>query len=68
MAREDLEKVTLRLTTGAKEKINAFFPTVGYNIVIRKLTDNFIKKIEERTSQSQEPVDLDVDLDVEGLE
>ena len=67
MAREDLEKVTLRLTRGAKEKINGFFPTVGYNIVIRKITDNFIKKIEERASQNLEPVDITVDLTVEDL-
>lgn len=44
------------------------FPTVGYNKVVRSLVDNFIKKIQEKASQSVEPVEIEATLDMKDIE
>lgn len=66
MAKEDLEKVTIRLTTGAKEKLNTLYPSLGYNKVIRRLVDNFTRGVEEKVSQQvgSNASDITVDEDV----
>jgi len=51
MARKDLEKVTIRLTQGARDELQTLFPDVGYNVVVRSLVDNFLKGVKERISQ-----------------
>lgn len=58
MAKDDFEKVTIRLTRGAPDKLALYYPTVGYNKVIRTLVDNFIKGIEEKSSRTINPVDI----------
>lgn len=67
MANDDLEKVTIRLTRGAKEELQAMFPNVGYNIVIRKLTDNFIKGVKEKASRNIKGSDITVEINEEEL-
>ncbi len=64
MAKEDLEKVTIRLTQGAAQRLNDLFPSVGYNRVIRTMVDNFLKGVEEKSQRSttRNPLPLDIDV------
>lgn len=49
---QDLEKVTVRLNRGDKNKIETFFPEVGYNRIVRALVSDFIKKVEEKAQRT----------------
>jgi hypothetical protein len=44
----NLEMVTLRLTKGAKEKLAAFYSTVGYNLAIRLIIDKHVEWLEQQ--------------------
>lgn len=62
---QDLEKVTIRLFLGDKEKLEHLFP-VGYNKVIRHMVRNLIKGIEERTQQKTSP-DFNPTLNISSI-
>ena len=71
MARQDLEKVTIRLYTGDKEKINALFPTIGHNKMIRKLIRRTLKHIEEKINREEGMrmnKSLDINIDIKELD
>lgn len=63
---QDLEKVTIRLFRGDKEKLEHFFP-VGYNKVIRYMIRNLLKGIEERTQQSALPTEFNPAIDINSV-
>ena len=63
MAKQDFEKVTIRLTRGAKDRINELYPNIGYNKVIRTLVDNFVKQIEEKINQDSTCDDVNIDME-----
>lgn len=63
MAKADFEKVTIRLTRGAKERINELYPNIGYNKVIRTIVDNFVKKIEERINQNNTCDQMEIEME-----
>lgn len=63
MAKGDLEKVTIRLHAGDKDKLNDYYPHVGYNVVIRELVRNFIRKIEEKTSRQSEEHNININME-----
>lgn len=52
MARKKMHKVTLRLEAGDADIIMRFYPTLGYQTVIRKLVHQFARRLEERGSQA----------------
>lgn len=43
-----LEKVTIRLEAGDTEALQSFFPTTGYNVVIRELVHKYVKQLREQ--------------------
>jgi hypothetical protein len=67
MAREDLEKVTIRLNRGHAQKLDDFFPSVGYNKVIRTLVANFLKGVEEKAQKNLPKTLTPQEIDVEEI-
>ena len=59
MKKSNLEKRTIRLYAGDAEKLAKFFPQVGYNLAIRTMVRNTIKKLEEEFQQKLEASGLD---------
>ncbi len=60
-------KVSLRLYAGDKEKLQSFYPRLGYNAAIRELVRRHTRaldaKLEEKQERAQvpnEPLDLEV--------
>lgn len=51
MATDDYEKVTIRINKGDKEKLSSYYPRLGYNKVIRKLIESFIRSMDERVAK-----------------
>ena len=47
----DLEKVTLRLFKGDRERVQKFFPGVDYNVAIRNIISKTLKGLEEKESK-----------------
>ena len=60
----DLEKVTLRLFTGDKSRLEDYYPTVGYNAIVRKLVHAHLKKLDERVNLKQSEQENSDDLDI----
>lgn len=63
MMSRDLEKVTVRLFHGHKEKLSEYFPDLGYNKVIRIAVHNLIKKTEEKLNETYKPEKRFVDIE-----
>lgn len=68
--KQNLEKVTIRLTTGAKDELEKFYPNAGYNVAIRKIVDNHIKRLNEKLNDARSQTndtarldDFDISLD-----
>lgn len=61
--KEDLEKVTVRLFRGDKDEIDAMFPNLGHNRVIRQLVRNLLKGIKERAQKTQGNLEIQIDVD-----
>lgn len=59
---QDLEKVTVRLNRGDKDKLSEYFPDLGYNKVIRVMVSNLIKKTEEKVNESYKPQSKQIDI------
>lgn len=53
MPRQDqnLIKKTIRLYAGDTEELDGFYPTLGYNAVIRELVRRHLKRLRERTNR-----------------
>ncbi len=49
--KEGLSKVTLRLSDGAIEKLQQFYPSLTYNRVIRLLVDKHIQLNEQKLAE-----------------
>lgn len=47
MAKE-LEKVTIRLEKGQRERLNSLYPSLGYTKVIRALVQRHLREIDEK--------------------
>lgn len=64
-----LDKVTIRIFEGDKEKLMALFPGIGYNRPLRLLIRNFIKGVEEKAQRKlQRRVDgPSITIDVEQV-
>lgn len=43
----DLERVTIRIHSGDREKLAAYYPRLGYNHAIRKLVRVHLKALDE---------------------
>jgi len=57
-------KVSLRLYAGDKERLQAFYPRLGYNAAVRELVRRHVKALEARLEEQRElstpiPVDLE---------
>ncbi len=48
MAKEDFEKVTVRLATGTRDRLIRFFPATPYNEVVRKIISTTLDRLEAR--------------------
>lgn len=59
---QDLEKVTVRLFHGHKDKLSEYFPDLGYNKVIRIAVHNLIKKTEEKLNETYQPQNKTIDI------
>lgn len=59
---DDFEKVCVRLRSGDRERLQSYYPTAGYNRVIRELVARHLKELDERLSRTMNPGDLDVQL------
>jgi hypothetical protein len=59
--KQNLEKVTLRLEAGTIEAIQEFYPKAGYNVVIRKVMSDYVRKLKAKynTQRSQDDDELD---------
>ena len=57
---ENLEKVTIRLFAGDAERLQAYFPTVGYNRAIRTHIHRLLKHLDERTQQAADTKGIDI--------
>lgn len=60
-AKQDLEKVTIRLKTGHAQELNEFYPSMGYNRVIRDIVENHLKKLRERLNQKRSQLHDDIE-------
>lgn len=61
----ELERKGIRLFKGDAELINEYYPTAGYNVVIRKLVHNFCRRLEENTNRKELPDADDIDISIE---
>jgi len=60
----DLEKVTLNLRKGDKERLSALHGRLGYGKVIRELVIKHIATVETVTNTRTGDLDLDIPKDV----
>lgn len=51
--KSDLEVITIRLSGGARDKLQRYYPTAGYNKAIRELVDRHLAKLDEATNRTQ---------------
>jgi len=49
--RRQLEKVTLRLYLGDKERVTSYFPEMGHTKAIRELIHRTLRKLDEELSE-----------------
>jgi len=61
MATQSLEKVTLRLFAGDKERIDELFPTMGHNKAIRLIVRKFIKEQQEARNKAAGKVEVEAE-------
>lgn len=48
---ENLIKKTIRLNAGDTEELDSYYPTLGYNKVIRELVHRHLVRLRERTNR-----------------
>lgn len=60
--KENLEKVTIRLTDGACAELAEFYPHLGHNKAIRIIVDKHIKTLREKLNQKRSNTDGDIEL------
>lgn len=53
--KENLEIKTLRLSAGATEALQAFYPNLGYNRVIRLLVDKHLEYMHQQAARLANP-------------
>lgn len=54
----DLEKVTVRLTAGTREKLQRYFPNKKYNEAVRLVLDSFLRQMAQREGDGPTLEDL----------
>lgn len=60
----ELEVKTIRLFKGDVDIINSFYPNAGYNVVIRMLVHNLVKKLLATTNSLENIDGTDITLDI----
>ena len=55
---EPMEKVTIRLFVGDKDRVQAYYPTAGHNEVIRKLVRKHLKMLDAEAEKRIEQVEV----------
>lgn len=64
----DLVKVTIRLHKGDKERLDAYFPHLGYNAVIRVIVRKALKALDARyMADTFTDIEGGVEIDVQRL-
>lgn len=69
LAGVDLEKVTLRLFRGDKDRLQEKYPTLGYNSAARQIIKNHLRVLDEKASQLKEKekdLGSSINIDVDG--
>lgn len=69
LAGVDLEKVTLRLFRGDKDRLQELYPTLGYNSAARQIIKNHIRILEEKASQlkeKEEDLGSSININIDG--
>lgn len=68
-AREEYRKVTIRLFEGDRERLEQYFPHIGYNAAIRQLVSKALRLLDEKTTRGMgESMEVHLDLKDEELE
>lgn len=52
----DLQKVTIRLNSGDRDRLHQYYPRLGYNAAIRKLVSAHLRKCDEKFSRTPQSV------------
>ncbi len=60
-------KVSLRLYAGDKERLQTFYPRLGYNAAVRELVRRHIKALEAKLEAENSPAALPISVDLEAL-
>lgn len=60
--RLDLEKITIRIHRGDKERLDFLYPKLGHTEVIRTLIRNHIRRIDEIANQQIPKLNATIDI------
>jgi hypothetical protein len=53
--KEDLEVVTLRLYQGDKDRLDEYYPQLGYNKIVRLIVRNHLQRLDKKVERALSP-------------